>query len=60
MGYCLPEALDPKMVQGLDSGVPEVAYLEGHGDSASALMGTTGVTIWLIGVLSILTKSSGF
>ena len=33
-------------------------YLEGQGDLVSRLiMGIIGVTIWLIGVISILTKS---
>ena len=32
-------------------------YLEGHGDLVSRLiMRVTGVTIWAIGVISILTK----
>ena len=33
-------------------------YLEGQGDLVSRLiLGIIGVTIWLIGVISILTKS---
>ena len=33
-------------------------YLEGHGDLVTGLiMGITGVIIWLMGVISILTKS---
>ena len=34
------------------------AYLEGHGDLVTGLiMGIIGFIIWLIGVISILTKS---
>ena len=41
-------------VLGLGFGV----YLEGHGDLVSRLiMGITGVIIWLIGVIDLLTKS---
>ena len=33
-------------------------YLEGHGDVVTRLiMGITGVILWFIGVISILTKS---
>ena len=35
-----------------------MGYLEGHGDLVSRLiMGIFGVTIWLRGVINILTKS---
>ena len=33
-------------------------YLEGHGDLVNGLiMGIIGVSIWLIGVINLLTKS---
>ena len=42
---------------GEESGIPK-PYLEGQGDLVSRLIrGITGVTIWVIGVINLLTKS---
>ena len=36
----------------------EGGYLEGHGDLVSGfIMGVIGLTIWLIGVIKLLTQS---
>ena len=35
-----------------------MTYLEGHGDLVNGLiLGITGVTIWLLGVINLPTKS---
>ena len=33
------------------------AHLEGQGDLVTMLMGMTGVIVWLIGIINLLTKS---
>ena len=48
----------PSFIETTKSKAPTLPYLEGQEDLASRLiLGITGVTIWLIGVINLLTKS---